>query len=129
MAHIGPPREGSRCMATRFATGASGPLVGHAICAPPSRKGSGSGGSILVHTGSLRREPDHRRESAKTASPINKRATILDGASRRSFGVASKRQQGVAPALPSADLRAPAMVAPGRTRRYTCRRAKEDGGG
>jgi hypothetical protein len=39
----------------------------------------------LLHTGSMcaEREPDHRRESAKTASPLNKRATILDGASRR----------------------------------------------
>jgi hypothetical protein len=81
----------------------------------------------VLQTGSVRREPDNHRESAKTASPIKKRATIR----RRLPAVraASKRQQGVAPAPPSADLRASAMVAPDRTPLHTCRRAKEDLGG
>lgn len=51
-------------------------LVGHPMCAPPSRKGSGPGGGGLLQTGSMRREPDNRRENAKTASPTRKRATI-----------------------------------------------------
>jgi len=51
-------------------------LVGHPVLTPPSRKGSRPRGGSLLHTGSVRREPDHRRESAKTASPIKERATI-----------------------------------------------------
>src|SRR5215208_5868887 len=50
-------------------------LVGQPIRTPPSRKGSGPERGDLLQTGSMRREPDHRRESAKTASPT-KRATI-----------------------------------------------------
>jgi hypothetical protein len=51
------------------------PLVGQPKGAPPFRKGSGPGKCGLLQTGPVRREPDNRRENAKTASPLS-RATI-----------------------------------------------------
>jgi hypothetical protein len=71
--------------------------------------------------------PTTAERTPRSLAPLE-RGPLLDGVSRR-CGAASKRQQGVAPAPPSADLRASAMVASGRSLRYVCGLVKESIGG
>ena len=75
MACFALPSDGLKGIAPRPLLRRPRPLVGQPIRTPPSREGSGPKRGDLLQTGSVRREPDIRRESAKTASPFE-RATI-----------------------------------------------------